>query len=169
MKITYNMTWEEIMREVRYDGTNEQREFCDIVDGENSKLKARVLKYKDGNQNLVQEIETLKDGNSGAKITYDMTWDEIMREVSSDGDDEQRKFCNIIDSNVERFEEENSGFEEQGKIFEEEISELKDEIKTLKSEISDWDSDYDKQYQEVEDLKKQVFELDFMKLFPKCQ
>jgi CHASE1-domain containing sensor protein len=46
MKITLNTTWGDVTREIRSDGTNEQRALCDLANAELDELEGTVDEFQ---------------------------------------------------------------------------------------------------------------------------
>tara|TARA_R110000851_G_scaffold32845_2_gene87829 strand:- start:2197 stop:2508 length:312 start_codon:yes stop_codon:yes gene_type:complete len=46
MKITLNTTWDDVTREIRSDGTTEQRALCDLASAEVDELEATVDEFQ---------------------------------------------------------------------------------------------------------------------------
>jgi hypothetical protein len=69
MKITLNTTWDDVTREIRSDGTPEQRALCDLASAEVDELEALV----DGFQSFIDDSKwnTLEDALSDHEVFTD--------------------------------------------------------------------------------------------------
>jgi hypothetical protein len=61
MKITLNTTWDDVTREIRSDGTNEQRALCDLASDKVDELEATVDELDEKVSEALSDLEVFTD------------------------------------------------------------------------------------------------------------